>query len=326
MWPYGQFIDIYILHTTSVNRTPLITRLQMNFLIIFFFLPFLFFFLNRVSCVFTSICYLNEFEDAKNFETETLKYFNNVQSILSCGKKYKNNNLSSSSEYKNCVLNIKIHQKYKNDLLTFTLKDFENEFNFKEAIEVGAFNFCNSFKNSSSSLSESAMINAQVIGGEEFNFNANVDADADVDVDINFDKKYYNNSKLPTANVKPKVYNQKFLMKPLVIGVICLILILICYLSYLLVSKNKKSNEDLPQPSPLQSQSTQNLLQYHQQPFRQQISYNYSPYNNANNQNLNFTEAPPPSYEEVLNRPFHSFSGDKIPYQHDKNYDNNRNY
>ena len=261
----------------------------------------MFFFLNGVSCVFTSVCYLNEFVDAKNFETETLKYFNSAQSILSCGRKFKNN-FNSESKYKNCILSIEIHQKYKNDLLTFTSKNCENEFNFKEAIEVGAFNFCNSFQNSS--FSESDLINAQVITGEEFNFNANVDTDAD----INFDKKYNNNNSIlsPTnsnsaaVGIKPK---QQFQMNHLAIVVGSLIFILfIGCLSYYISSTIKKSNEAPSQHEHVSHYSPDNYYQNH-----------------ANSQNLNFTEASPPSYEEV-NRPFHSFSADKIPYQHDRKY------
>lgn len=253
--------------------------------------------------------------EAKSFEAETLKYFNDAQNILSCGRRYKNN---SYSEYKNCILSLKIHQKYQNDLLTFTLNDFASEFRFKEAIEVGAFNFCNSFPKSSSA--DSDLINSQVLGGAKFDFYENYSENEHFNVDFSSGKGKKDGN---LANVKGKdILNEelgiKYQKNNILIGLISLILIIIiCYSTYFIVSKIRKSDKALSQPSQLQSQSQSPESQQH-------FSYNYSPYNylhpqsHLNSQIPNFTDALPPSYEEV-NRPFRSFSGDKIPYQNVKN-------
>ena len=253
------------------------------------FLPV--FILPLVSCTFTSSCFLQEPADIKSFETETLKYFNSAQQILSCGKRFKSSTKNLDSKYEKCVFALDIHQNYKTGLFSFTSKYFVTEYDFKEAIEVGAFNFCNTFVNLPSPVSVPKTV--RVSGGNGFDFNLKVkdnsgagqkseDAKPEKSSDIKTAKyKTYSVHVKPKTepNVETKSSDFKYYLAIGFGG-----FIILCIVTYLIVSAVKRLLPD--------QKENGHVIQ---NPY----NYNRSSFSGA-----------PPSYEEV-NRPFHSYSVDK---------------
>lgn len=264
-------------------------------------LPFLTLFLYQISCTFTSSCYLKEPSDIKSFEIGTLKYFNSAQEILTCGKKFKNSSKNFDSEYEKCVFALDIHQNYKTGLFSFTSKDFSTEYNFKEALEVGAFNFCNSFV--ISPYSKSIAKTVTVYGGKGFDFHAKVEGEygnggGSQDSEIKTVQTVKTKSSY-SKTVETKSSDYKAKASGLALAALIFVVIVILYL---VVKQILLANKPVAPPADQTTINNQNC--------------NHSPYN-LNQSVSTFNEAPP-SYEEV-NRSFQSYSEDKRSTQITKN-------